>query len=128
MQRFTFKKEERLCSKTSIDELFTEGKSLFVYPFKLLFTVDTSNQNTSSPVQVLFSVPKRSIKHAVKRNQIRRRAKEAYRLNKNSFIEQLGEKNIQLQLIFIYIEKEAKDYKTIEKGIKKALNKLIGVI
>lgn len=124
-QRFTFKKEERLTSKITIDRLFAEGKSIFVYPFKVLY-LPISNENAIRS-QVLFSVPKRSFKQAVKRNLIKRRMREAYRLNKVSFYQQLHENQATLAIIFIYIDKEIKDYPVIEKGIVKAMKKLIGV-
>ena len=78
---------------------------------------DISAQN---PTQVLFSVPKRQFKHAVDRNLIRRRMKEAYRLHKQLLT---GNFNIA----FIYIGKGIEDYKAIEKGMKSALKKVLAV-
>jgi ribonuclease P protein component len=124
MRLFAFKKEEKLCSKIKLDRLFAEGTSLFVFPFKILFVATPANEHDEAPVEVVFIVPKRTIKHAVKRNLIRRRAREAYRLNKNPFVAQLTERNMSLTLAFIYIDKEEKDFKDVEKGMKKALKKL----
>ena len=125
MRQFTFKKEERLSSKIKLDRLFAEASSLFVYPFKVLYLTMPANDENNASVQVVFTVPKRTFKHAVTRNLIRRRAKEAYRLNKQQLTDLANEKNIQLRIAFIYIDKEIKDYKGIEKGIKKALTKLL---
>ncbi|HOO84674.1 MAG TPA: ribonuclease P protein component [Prolixibacteraceae bacterium] len=125
MHRNTFKKEERLSSKTKLDRLFNQGASMFVYPFKVLFLTEVATNENNASVQVVFTVPKRTFKHAVTRNLIRRRAKEAYRLNKQQLTELANDKNIQLSIAFIYIDKEVKDYKGIEKGIKKALTKLL---
>lgn len=122
--RFTLKKEERLCNKTVLDRLFQEGDSVFVYPFKFIylpFVFDSENS-----VQVVFSVPKRSFKHAVKRNLIRRRMREAYRLHKHKLYEGLKQKDIKIALMIIYVDKEIKDYAKIEKGILKGLKKLQG--
>ena len=76
---------------------------------------DADSSQTST--QVLFSVPKRQFKHAVDRNLIRRRNKEAYRLHK-----QLLTGNFTIA--FIYIGKGIEDYKAIEKGMKSALKKV----
>jgi len=124
-QRFTFPKKERLSNIKQIDKLFVEGKSMFVYPFRMLYL---PVEESDVPVQVVFSVPKRSFKQAVQRNLIRRRMKEAYRLNKHLFYESIGQKNMHLTLVMIYVAKEIKDYKTIEKGIKRAMNKMTELI
>jgi ribonuclease P protein component len=73
--------------------------------------------STKNATQVLFSVPKRQFKHAVDRNLIRRRMKEAYRLHK-----QLLTGNFSIA--FIYIGKGIEDYEVIEKGMKSALKKV----
>lgn len=125
MRQFTFKKEERLSSKIKLDKLFAEANSFFVYPFKVLYLTTPGNDENKASVQVVFTVPKRTFKHAVTRNLIRRRAKEAYRLNKQHLTDLAIEKNIQLSIAFIYIDKEIKDFVGIEKGIKKALTKLL---
>jgi ribonuclease P protein component len=127
-QRFTFKKEERLCSKILIDRLFTEGKSVYSPPFRFVF-FPVQYLKGEFPVQVVFSVPKRNFKHAVKRNLIRRRMREAYRLNKTAFYEGLDLSGKKLAMMIIYIEKEISEFPTIEngilKGLKKVVNKLI---
>ena len=33
-RRYTFGKEEHLCGKTAIDELYKTGESFFLYPFR----------------------------------------------------------------------------------------------
>jgi len=122
--RFTFKKEERLCSKIFIDRLFTEGKSVYSPPFRFVF-MPVEYLKGEFPAQVVFSVPKRNFKRAVMRNLIRRRMREAYRLNKSSFYEGLGLSDQKLAIMIIYIEKEIYEYPKIETGILKGLKKII---
>ncbi len=119
MHQFTFKKEERLCSKIVLDKLFTEGKSVFSYPFKYVFI---PIEDTETPIQIVFSVPKRNFKRAVHRNQIRRRIREAFRLNKPSFNESMADKRIALMVI--YTEKEILDFKLIQSGLIKGFRKI----
>lgn len=125
-ERFTFKKEERLCNKTELDRLFQEGQSTFVFPFRYLFNLSKSPQQY--PVKVVFSVPKKSFKQAVKRNLIRRRMKEVYRLNKHSIYQDLEERGMQLSLMIIFVDKEIPSYQKVEKSLKKGLNKVMKVL
>src|SRR5262245_30486957 len=80
MRKFTFRKEERLNKEKWIQELFTKGSSFHLYPFKVLFLPHPEVQIPAS--QVLISVSSRNFKRAVDRNTIKRRVREAYRLNK----------------------------------------------
>ena len=120
MHQFTFKKEERLCSKIVLDKLFTDGKSVFSYPFKFVFIpVDDATQ---TPIQIVFSVPKRNFKRAVHRNQIKRRMREAFRLNKLAFYENIADTKIALMVI--YTEKEILNFKLIQSGLIKGFRKI----
>ncbi len=118
---FSFHKNERLCSKKIIDKLFDEGKSFFVYPVKIIY-LETPLPSTN-PVQAAFTVGKRNFKKAVQRNLIKRRMREAYRLNKKKLYDKIGEK--QLAVFFIYTGKTISEYKQIETAIIKGLKKLI---
>ena len=118
---FSFHKTERLCSKKIIDKLFIEGKIIFVYPVKIVY-LETS-LTSKFPVQAVFTVGKRNFKRAVQRNLIKRRMREAYRLNKHQFYVKIGEK--QVAVFFIYTAKTISEYKQIETSVKKGLNKLL---
>lgn len=117
----TFKKEERLTSKTVIKELFTKSSSFALYPFKVLYNAEEIEQDLNA--KVIFTVPKRAFKKAVDRNFIRRRMKESYRLFKNDFYPQLP--NLKLSLCIIYIAKEKNEFQFIDKKMKLALQKLV---
>ncbi|MBQ2239983.1 MAG: ribonuclease P protein component, partial [Alistipes sp.] len=74
-------KSERLSSLTAVRRLFTDGASGFVYPFRYMVF---KSESTTPTVEVLFSVPKRNHKRANKRNTLKRRMREAYRLNNDA--------------------------------------------
>lgn len=121
---YTFKKEERLCNKKLIDELFHNGSSFLCYPFKASWLlVDDAAQTTSA--QVLISVSKRRYKRAVDRNLIKRRLREAYRLQKQQHLYELlisTDKKIVLSLG--YIGKQIESFDFIEKKMLKLLKQL----
>jgi ribonuclease P protein component len=83
------------------------------------------NKNESA-VRVAFTVPKKTFKHAVDRNTIKRRVREAYRLNYKKIFETfVNQKEKQLKLFFIYIGKEILEYAEIEKNMKTTLDKVL---
>jgi ribonuclease P protein component len=117
----TFKKKERLTGIKAIAELFEKGKTGLVYPLKFVFI--EKEVMPGFPVHAAFSVSKKNFKKAVERNLIKRRMKEAYRLNKNFFYERLKEKN--LDIMFVYIANEILPYPDVKKSIMEILNRLV---
>lgn len=123
----TFKKEERLCNKKLIDGLFHNGSSFLCYPFRASWMpVDNAQQ---FPVQVVFSVAKKRYKRAVDRNVIKRRMREAYRLNKQALLyDVLADADKRIILSIGFIGKELADYALIEKKMLKLLAQLGGQV
>lgn len=121
-KRNTFQKNERLCSKKAIQQLFDQGQSFVKYPFRI--TLLPIEDEEASSAQVLISVSKKKFKRANKRNWIKRRIREAYRLNKQLLLESLIENDIKLAISLVYLPQEVLDYSTIEKGLKKALKQI----
>lgn len=100
----TFKKEERLCSVRLIQSLFHSGSSFVVYPFRVVYRFEKRDVGTA---QVLISVSKRRFKLAVTRNSIKRRLREAYRLEKGAkLLPFLDERNWYLAFAIQYIGKQ----------------------
>jgi ribonuclease P protein component len=116
---FSLKKHEILRSKNNIKELFDNGSSFFLYPFKVYF-LPNSSLNTN---QVLFSVPKKYFKKAVDRNLIRRRMREVYRLNKSTLVTDL-EKSLSFSIALIYISKLKLPFEDIEFKLKQVFVRL----
>jgi len=118
-----FKKSERLKSQVLIDKLFTEGKSYFLHPFRVIFhMVDLEME---FPAQILISVPRKNIPSAVVRNLIRRRIREIYRLNKQKFYNELSELNRKCLFALIYTGKDAIKSSELELKIILILQRLI---
>ena len=77
-ERFTLSKQERLCSRKALEELFAgSSKSILAYPVRAVF-----QKTEETGIRIMVSVSKRFFKRAVKRNRIKRQLREAYRLNK----------------------------------------------
>ena len=70
-------------------------------------------------------VSSKIFKKAVDRNRVKRLIREAYRLQKISLQEKLAEKNIQLNLFFIYTGNELPVYKEVFDKTGKVLEKLL---
>lgn len=111
---------ERLRTVGAVRRLFESGTSGFVYPFRYLFFAESDTQPS---VRVLFSVPKKYHKRANRRNLLRRRTKEAYRLNKELL---LAGRSVSVDLALIYSGKEITDYKRIEHAVRKILEQTAG--
>lgn len=122
----TFSKQERLSSVKDIETLFKKGKSLFVFPLKVVFiskkiddTTEENQQKVIPPARLLISVSKRNFKKAVDRNRIKRQIREGYRLQKS------GVDLLHIDTFaFISIAKEHIDSKFLHKRIKKLLQML----
>lgn len=116
---FSLKKHEILRSKKNIKELFDNGSSFFLYPFKVYYQSNNTEENN----KVLFSVSKKSFAKAVDRNLIRRRMREAYRLNK-TLLNIDDKQSLSLSIALVYISKFKLSYSEIENKLKQVFVRL----
>lgn len=118
--RYTLGKDEKLKSKTAIEQLFAEGSRIKSFPLQLVYL--KKEHSSQFPIKVGFTVPKRSVKLAVHRISIKRIMREVYRINKHLFSENLNEQYI---FMFIYMTKDELKYADLELCIKKVCDKFL---
>ena len=119
---FKLKKDEKLCSRTAVDLLFGEGKSLMAFPLRAAYRLRPRGEH---PVQFLISIPKKRIRHAVGRVTLRRRVREAYRLNRRELLQvPLGETGWGVDIAFVYLDSSLAPYSVINEKMISLLNRI----
>lgn len=114
---FSFPKSEKLTGKKDIEGLFKNGSSFYLHPLLMKYASATEAVGSH---KLLFTVSKRNFKSAVKRNLIKRRMREAYRLNKHL----LSDTGTFYHIGFVYLDKTILPYRTIEDKLKTLLLRL----
>lgn len=128
-------KIEKLRSEIAIGQLFDRSnpaaQSVMAYPLRAVWTVnlsrlaametssETSRRKVAPCPQFLVSIPKKKLRHAVDRVRMRRRVREAYRLNRH-----LIPKDIPLDIAFIYVATEVLPYAEVLKGVTRILTRI----
>ena len=123
-ESLTFTKRERLCSEVQISELLRNRQRIFCPPLKCHYIIlPITEENSVS--QIVVSVPKRFLKHAVDRNRVKRLVREAYRLHHRDILDPALQANGQrAQLLFTYTSKDISTYNIIEDKIIEILHRL----
>lgn len=117
MGSFSLGKHERLSKETWIKELFEKGSSFYSHPFKVLYLSHPDPKSTVN--EILFSVSKRHFKRAVDRNTIKRRLREAYRLNKSRFPD-----SPKFLIAYIYTAKTILPSETFQQKVLGTIQKI----
>ena len=112
--QFSFSKDERITNKKVIQKLFESGKKISLPPFIVKYLYDKKKLKN----KVLISVSKSKINSSVKRNLLKRRIRESYRLNKN-IINRMG-----YSFAIVYSSSKILKYDELNKNLIDLLNKI----
>lgn len=94
----SFPKQQRITSQKLIDELFTSGHShsLVAFPLRVVYVLrpvaavaaedSCPSPHPTSTLQLLVSVPKKRLHHAVDRNRAKRQLREAFRMRSSHLL------------------------------------------
>lgn len=130
VRKHTLGKAERLKSRKLIDQVFKEGKSFTVFPYRVYYLPPKAggvSRPSGNLLQFGAGVSTRNFKHAVDRNRIKRLTREAYRLQKASFQELIQSKQLPFAFFLIYTGKELPAYEVVSEKIAVILNRLIKI-
>ena len=117
----TLRKTERLCGKKDIATLFSKGKWGATAHLRYCWASrcgDSAASRDTIPNRLLVSVSKRYFKRAVKRNLLKRRMREAYRLQKE-LLDCQG-----VDFLLSWTSKEVGDWTTVREEVAEALTRI----
>ena len=120
MQKNSFPLKEHLKSKSIIDRLYANGASVTAYPLRAVF-IEVAAEEQEPAACILISVAKKRFRHAVDRNLVKRRIREAYRLSKHPFVESLNEDGKKMAVAILYIDTKHNSTEFIKKKMCKLL-------
>ena len=106
-----------------MQELFSKGKSLTVFPVKVFYMQPGKQQD--NVVKAGVGTSKRNFKKAVDRNRIKRLLREIYRMEKIPLQEYLKSSSKQITIFFLYVDKSMPEYAELKTKMHLALHKLI---
>ena len=135
-QRYTLRKSAKLRHRTLVHDLFQKGKSVYSGPLRVTFRAISREELEGSfkkavpdlmgPVQFMVTVPKKKRRHAVDRVLMRRRIREAFRLQWHPLRETIqNDPSIRtLSLAIVYMDTANAEMDAISAALGSALSKI----
>ena len=124
MQRNTFPLKEHLKSKKVIEQVYANGASVTSYPLRAVF-IEQPLEAQEPTAAILINVAKKRFRHAVDRNLVKRRIREAYRTSKHPFVESLEKSGKKMAVAIIYIDNKHNSTAFIKKKMGRLLESIL---
>ena len=124
MKRNTFPLKEHLKSKNVIEQIYANGTSVTVYPLRASF-IEQTQEEQEPTAAILINVSKKRFRHAVDRNLVKRRIREAYRTSKHSFVEALEKNGKKMAVAILYIDSKHNSTEFIRKRMARLLESIL---
>ena len=130
MSIYTLNKSERLKGHTTIRALFDSGEKFKVFPLTVFYLFEARKEipDEVTPLKMGVAVGTRNFKRAVDRNLLKRRVREAYRLQNQLLKQQVLTSPFDLNLFFVYGDNQIHDYAIISTAVKKVLDRLCDLL
>ncbi len=122
--RNTFPLKEHLKSKKVVEKLYAEGTSVTSFPLRAVF-IEQAEGEQEPTAAILISVAKRRFRHAVDRNLLKRRMREAYRTGKHGFVEALEKSGKKVAVAIMYIDTKPSGTAFLKRKMEKLLNNIL---
>ncbi len=124
MKGYRMYKAEKLCSTLQIEQLFSRASgagAALAYPLRAVWKERDGGARALPPSvnKFIIVVPKRRLKRAVDRVLMRRRIREAYRLNRDLITAASA-----LNIAFLYVGDECRPYRHVERAMVRLLRKI----
>lgn len=135
-ERFTLRKSAKLRHRTLVQDLFQKGKSVYSGPLRVTFRILSEEELKDSfrksipdligPVQFMITVPKKKRRHAVDRVLMRRRIREALRLQWHPLRKLIQEDPAirTLSMAIVYMDTTNSGMDVIETAVGSAISKV----
>jgi ribonuclease P protein component len=125
-KQFTLGKQERLKSRKLIEELFSKGQRISVFPYRVFYLFQQKDGAAiNNSLQFGAGVGTRNFKKAVDRNRIKRLTREAWRLQKNELQKKLHAHTHAMSVFFIYTGKELPAFDFVKEKTALIIQKLV---
>ena len=126
MVKYHLKKQNKLCSVIAIDALFSRdsgSQAAIAYPLRAIWRTNPARKAVVTTPKFFISVPKKRLRHAVDRVAMRRKIREAYRLNRPEIFDGLDQ---PVDIALIYVADSLQPYRKVEQSMRKLMNRIAG--
>ncbi len=127
-KQFTLGKQERLKSRKLIEDLFSKGQRMSVFPYRIFYLCEQEVNPITNNLQFGAGAGTRNFKKAVDRNRIKRLTREAWRLQKNELAKKLAANNRAMTVFFIYTGKELPAFAFVKEKTALVIEKLLTIV